>query len=205
MINLSTLVTAPRRRMTLFFIAPLLVACTGIETNTTPVDRFAKGNYKTYSWRAEQIENTGNSSDPLYTIAPTLRAAVDEELGSKGYRYQHEGGDFLIHYQFKVGLSEGVPNAIANSANNRYDIPDAAVVVNRRTDQALVDNAYALSGPRETNNMLLQFSDRTTQSLVWATSMTKIVENVNEENTKKMRKSVNAAVRKVLRQLPSAN
>jgi hypothetical protein len=77
--------------------------------------------------------------------------------------------------------------------------------VNRRTDQALVDNAYALSGPRETNNMLLQFSDRTTQSLVWATSMTKIVENVNEENTKKMRKSVNAAVRKVLRQLPSAN
>jgi hypothetical protein len=205
MINLSTLVTAPRRRMTLFFIAPLLVACTGIETNTTPVDRFAKGNYKTYSWRAEQIENTGNSSDPLYTIAPTLRAAVDEELASKGYRYQHEGGDFLIHYQFKVGLSEGVPNAIANSANNRYDIPDAAVVVNRRTDQALVDNAYALSGPRETNNMLLQFSDRTTQSLVWATSMTKIVENVNEENTKKMRKSVNAAVRKVLRQLPSAN
>ncbi len=205
MINLSTLVTAPRRRMTLFFIAPLLVACTGIETNTTPVDRFAEGNYKTYSWRAEQIENTGNSSDPLYTIAPTLRAAVDEELASKGYRYQHEGGDFLIHYQFKVGLSEGVPNAIANSANNRYDIPDAAVVVNRRTDQALVDNAYALSGPRETNNMLLQFSDRTTQSLVWATSMTKIVENVNEENTKKMRKSVNAAVRKVLRQLPSAN
>ena len=205
MINLSTLVTAPRRRTALFFIAPLLVACTGIETNTTPVDRFAKGNYKTYSWRAEQIENTGNSSDPLYTIAPTLRAAVDEELASKGYRYQHEGGDFLIHYQFKVGLSEGVPNAIANSANNRYDIPDAAVVVNRRTDQALVDNAYALSGPRETNNMLLQFSDRTTQSLVWATSMTKIVENVNEENTKKMRKSVNAAVRKVLRQLPSAN
>ena len=205
MINLSTLVTAPRRRTALFFIAPLLVACTGIETNTTPVDRFAEGNYKTYSWRAEQIENTGNSSDPLYTIAPTLRAAVDEELASKGYRYQHEGGDFLIHYQFKVGLSEGVPNAIANSANNRYDIPDAAVVVNRRTDQALVDNAYALSGPRETNNMLLQFSDRTTQSLVWATSMTKIVENVNEENTKKMRKSVNAAVRKVLRQLPSAN
>ena len=205
MINLSTLVTAPRRRTALFFIAPLLVACTGIETNTTPVDRFAEGNYKTYSWRAEQIENTGNSSDPLYKIAPTLRAAVDEELASKGYRYQHEGGDFLIHYQFKVGLSEGVPNAIASSANKRYDIPDAAVVVNRRTDQALVDNAYALSGPRETNNMLLQFSDRTTQSLVWATSMTKIVENVNEENTKKMHKSVNAAVRKVLRQLPSAN
>ena len=52
MINLSTLITVSRRRAALFFIAPLLVACTGIETNTTPVDRFAEGNYKTYSWRA---------------------------------------------------------------------------------------------------------------------------------------------------------
>lgn len=205
MLNLSTLMTVSRRRAALLLIAPLLVACAGIETHTSPVDRFAEGNYQTYSWRAEKIENTGNSSDPLYIIAPTLRAAVDEELASKGYRYQHDGGDFLIDYQFKAGLSDGVLSATASSANNRYNIPETDVVLNRRTDQALVDNAYALSGPRETNNILLQFSDRATQSLVWAASMTKIVENVNQENTQKMRKSVNAAVRKVLRRLPSAN
>ena len=84
----------------------LLAGCSNVQVDTTPNDRFKEGNYQTYNWLGAPIKNTGGSVDPLYVIDPTLRAAVDKKLTSKGYRQVEEGGDFQIDYQFKASIAE---------------------------------------------------------------------------------------------------
>ena len=180
----------------------LTSACAGIQVDSSSPEKFKAGNYKSYSWLGAPIENTAGSHDPLYVVDPALRAAVDKALADKGYRRVKSGGDFNIDYQLKASLADGELTSTARESDNIYPYPDAAMV-NRRTDQALVDNAYALSGPREMNSILLRFSDGKDQGLVWAGAMSKIVENLNHENSKKMVKGINSAVRQVLKPLPS--
>lgn len=181
----------------------LLAACANVQVDTAPVDKFKEGNYRSYSWRGAPIENTGGSSDPLYVVSPALRAAVDEELADKGYVKRESGGDFTIEYQFKASLADGALNSTAAMADNRYPRPTGGAVINRGTDQALIDNAYALSGVREMNSILLRFSDAESQSLVWAGAVSKIVEDANNDDREKMVKSIRAAVKRVLGQIPS--
>ena len=187
----------------LFTVA--LGGCSGVQVDTTPNDRFKSGGYQTYNWQGAAIENTGNSTDPLYVIDPTLRAAVDSKLTSKGYRRVEEGGDFQVGYQFKDSISEGAMSTAATDANNQ-DIPVSSqdLLINRRADQALVDNAYALAGPKEITSILLQFLDGETQSLVWAAGMSKVVDHANFD-AKRMSSSVNTAVNRALNRLPSAD
>ncbi len=183
----------------------LLVGCTGITVDTTPTEKFEQGNYKSYSWLGAPIENTGGSKDPLYVIDPALRSAVDRELADKGYQRVDTGGDFTVTYQFKNSMADGALNSTAAIADNRYPVPTGGALINRGADQALVDNAYALSGAREMNSILLQFSDSESQSLVWAGAMSKLVENANQNAGEKMKKGIKSAVAKVLRKLPNAN
>ena len=138
-------------------------------------------------------------------IDPTLRAAVDSKLAAKGYQKVDSGGDFQVLYQFKESISEGALNSTATDANNQ-DIPVSSqdLLINRRADQALVDNAYALAGPKEVTSILLQFTDGETQSLVWAAGMSKVVDHANFD-AKRMSSGVNSAVNKALNRLPSAN
>ena len=191
------------RSLTLIAAACVLIACTSVQIDTAPTDRFSEGNYRSYSWWGAAVENTAGSHDPLYVVDPSLRAAVDRVLASKGYRYVETGGDFLIDYQFKASLSEGAVDSTALKADNRYPIPNNTTI-NRRADQALIDNAYALGGPREMNSILLRFSEKGTKSLVWAASMSKIVEDVNHDDSSKMVKGINTAVERALRRLPDA-
>lgn len=183
-----------------------LAACSGVQVDSTPIERFAAGNYQTYSWRAAPIENTDGSSDPMYLLDPAIRRAVDKHLMDKGYQRVADGGDFLIDYQFKASFADGSLNSTAAMQDNVYVGTTAgAAVINRRTDQALVDNAYALSGPREMNSVLLSFSDGADQGLVWAASMSKIVENLNRTDEAKMAKSLEAAMQHSLSKIPPAN
>ena len=183
----------------------LLAGCSGLQVDTTDNERFKAGGYQTYSWLGAAIENTGNSTDPLYVIDPTLRAAVDNKLAAKGYRKVDSGGDFQVLYQFKESISQRALNATATDANNQ-DIPVSSqdLLINRRADQALVDNAYALAGPKEVTSILLQFTDGKTQSLVWAAGMSKVVDHANFD-AKRMSSGVNSAVNQALNRLPSAN
>ena len=116
----------------------LLAGCSGVQVDTTDGERFKAGGYQTYSWLGAAIENTGNSTDPLYVIDPTLRAAVDSKLAAKGYQKVDSGGDFQVLYQFKESISEGALNSTATDANNQ-DIPVSSqdLLINRRADQAL--------------------------------------------------------------------
>ena len=183
----------------------LLVGCSNVQVDTTPNDRFAEGNYQTYSWLGAPIKNTAGSVDPLYVIDPTLQSAVDKKLASKGYRRVETGGDFQIDYQFKASIAEGALNMTATDANNQ-DVPVSSqdLLINRRADQALVDNAYALAGPKEVTSILLRFSDGASQNLVWAAGMSKVVDHANFD-ADRMSSGVNAAVNRALGRLPNAS
>lgn len=181
-----------------------LVACTGVQIYSTPVDRFASANFETFSWRAAPIAQRLDSKDPLAVLDPTLRSAVTKALASKGYRQTAEGGDFVIDYQFKASLSEGALSSSAFNADNEFPPPNPNVVVNRRTNQALVDNAYALAGPREVTSILLEFSNGNSQSLIWAGSISKVVEDLNREDGEPLRNALDTAIARLLRTIPSA-
>ncbi len=187
------------------FLTFALGGCSGVQVDTTPTDRFKAGGYQTYSWQGAAIANTGNSTDPLYIIDPTLRAAVDSKLAGKGYRRVDSDGDFQVEYQFKDSISQGALSMTATDANNQ-DIPVSSqdLLINRRADPALVDNAYALAGPKEITSILLQFTDGKTQSLVWAAGMSKVVDHANFD-AKRLTSGVNAAVNRALNRLPSAD
>ncbi len=182
-----------------------LGGCSGVQVDTTPNDRFEAGNYVTYNWQAAALDASGISSDPLYALDPTLRASVDQKLANKGYQRVDADGDFQIIYQFKASISEGALSMAATDANNQ-DIPVSSqdLVINRRADQALIDNAYALSGPREVTSILLTFTDGSTQNPIWAAGMSKVVDHANFD-AKRMSSSVDKAVNRALGRLPKAN
>ena len=51
----------------------LLSACSGVQIERAPIERFNEAGYQSYSWRDRPIENTANSDDLLYQIGPSLR------------------------------------------------------------------------------------------------------------------------------------
>ena len=182
----------------------IVTSCSGIQTDTTPVDRFAAANYRSFSWRVAPFAQRLGGDDSLAALEPTLRSSISKALADKGYSELKEGGDFLISLQIEVRLSEGALSSSASKANNEFPAPNPNVVVNRRTDQALVDNAYALAGPREVSSILLAFSDGESQNLVWEGSISKVIENMNRQNSDPTRKAIGAAVSRVLRVIPNA-
>lgn len=182
-----------------------LSGCSSVQVDTTPNDRFEAGNYVTYNWLAAALDASGVATDPLYALDPTLRASVDQKLASKGYQRVDRGGDFQVIYQFKASISEGaLSSAATDAANQDNPISSQDLVINRRPDQALIDNAYALSGPREVTNILLTFTDGSTQNPVWAAGMSKVVDYANFD-AKRMSASVDKAVNRALGRLPKAN
>ena len=66
------------------------------------------------------------------------------------------------------------------------------------------DNAYALGGIKETNNIALQFNDMESKQEVWQVIITKIVENVNKVDVAEMKESLREGVRRALEPLPAA-
>jgi len=176
----------------------LLSACSGVQIERAPTDRFNDAGYSSYSWRDLPIENTGKSDDPLYNIGPSLRTAVDDSLADKGYTLKESGGDFVIHFEFRTALTDSTP------PKKSSNVPVPQVVINRGTDQAMADNAYALSGVREMNSILLNFEDQKNQALVWAVSMSKVVENLNRNDPARMRRTLGQSVERALRPLADA-
>ena len=80
-----------------------------------------------------------------------------------------------------TGLRMGVDSQDASGGID--PIPSARP--NRQINQAMVDNANALSGVQETNNIALQFNSVETQQEIWRVLITKIVENTNTAEYRK--------------------
>lgn len=176
-----------------------VAACSGIEVRPAPIDTFAAGNYTYYEWRSDPLPNVANSQDPMYIMDPILRSAVDADLRKKGYILDKERAQFSVDYFFASGLRMGERSAEASNLT-----PYPSINPTRQTNQAVVDNAYALGGVKETSNIALQFNDTTSKKEVWHVIITKIVEDVNKVNIKEMRTSVRQGVEDALETLPEA-
>jgi hypothetical protein len=176
-----------------------LVACSGIETEPAATDTFAAGNYHYYRWRSPPMVNTINSADPIYKLDPILRKELDNSLAEKGYVLDQERAQFSVDYIFAEGLLMGERS---RSGSNLSTHPGA--VINRNTDQAAADNAYALGGVKETSNIGIQFNDITSNEEVWRVVITKIIDDVNSTDTSQMDKNVTKAVKNATKTLPGA-
>lgn len=174
-----------------------MVGCVTMEVDTSSPKRFADKNYQTFSWRSEVPTGVPQSMESLYRLSTTVREVVADALQKKGYRYEASGGDFLVSYSFRTRL-EGSEEPVTPGVNT------GGAVINRNTDGAMMDNAYALSGPREVAMLMLSFEDGSNLATVWTASISQMVENQNQANLDKVQRRLETGVAKALRSLPDA-
>ena len=188
------------RSLLLLLAASLLAACSsGIQTRPSDPAAFEAGNFQYYKWRSEPVTNTSGSTDWYYAMDPILRREIDAALRDKGYRLDDEKADFSVDYIYAPGMIMGAKSA---EATNIQNYPTA--IPNRQVNQAVVDNAHALAGVRETSNIGIQLNDVSTNTEVWSVIITKIVEDVNNVDRERLAKNIRQAVGTGMRTLPKA-
>jgi Domain of unknown function (DUF4136) len=180
-------------------LALSLSACSGIDTEPAEIEQFAAGNYQFYAWRTEPLQNKSNSRDPIYMMDKLIRASVDEELRSKGYRLNADKAQFNIEYLSAAGTRQGVENDQVSNISTR---PRA---LGRDVDQATIDNAHALAGVVDTQKLALIMRDVNDGSDIWHVVITKIIEDANYSDKDRMRKNISKAVKQGLKTLPEAS
>lgn len=186
--------------LALALLSLTLVACSsGIETRPEDTTQFAGKNYRYYSWRSEPLANPSNSTDRIYVMDPIVRREVDKNLKSKGYILDPEKAQFSVDYLQAPGLRMGEKSEAATNISLH-----PTVVPNRQPDGAVVDNAFALGGVKETSNVAIQFNDVSSKHEVWQVVITKFVENVNQVDPKRLDSNLTKAISKGLDPLPEA-
>ena len=188
------------RRITSFAVVLLsltIAACSSIETRPADTAQFEALSYTYFKWRSQPLQNSSRSADALYIMDPIIRREVNAQLAAKGYVLDEERAQFSVDYIFATGLRMGEKGS---EASNLSTYP--GVIPNRNVDQASVDNAYALGGVKETSNIALQFNDVARKEEVWRVIVTKIVENTNTAEYRKLESNIRGAVRQGLRPLP---
>ncbi len=178
-----------------------LAACGSIETQPTDTAEFAAGNYKYFKWRSQPLTNTAQSDDLLYVMDPIVRREVNSALRQRGFILDPERAQFSVDYLQAVGLRQGVSSQDASGGID----PIPSVRPNRQINQAMVDNAHALSGVQTTNNVAIQFNDVASQQEVWRVIITKIIEDVNNVDTTAVERNINKAIKQGFKSLPDAN
>ena len=184
-----------RTSITLLCIGTL--GCTTMQVDTAPVDRFANKGFQTFSWRAEVPTGVPQSMETLYQLSTTVREVLSASLKKKGYRYQASGGDFLVSYAFGARLEGGINPEMRNPA-------PTSSVINRSPDPAIINNVYALSGPREVASLTLSFEDGDNLAAVWSANISQVVENQNQPDLNKVRRKLEPGIARALRVLPDA-
>ncbi len=190
----------PSKLFTLTLIVTLLSACSGLEYEVWPSDRFAAGSYQTYSWRSEPNQSTTVSADPIYMMDPIVRAETDKALVAKGYTKIARGGDFTIDYIYAPGLTLGVMGEDASIISPRIGIRP-----NNQVSQAQRDNAIALgSGVKTTHNLALQVNDGRSNREVWRGVATQLSQDEYPGTRSDAQRSVSKAVGNMVSKLPTA-
>ena len=185
------------QRGALIVLSMGLLGCTTMQVDTMSADRFKAKGYDSFSWKSEIPTGMSGSLDGFYQLSSTIRAVVMNELDKKGYRYEESGGDFVISYELRAAL-EGVVTEAAP------DFGTTTSVINRNPDQAIVDNTYALSGPREIASLVLLFEDGVNLAPTWSASVSQVVENRNQPDLEKVRRKLQRGLAKAFRPLPDA-
>jgi hypothetical protein len=185
--------------LTYTLLSLALVACSGIEIEPAGIETFAAGNYRYYSWRTGPLPSETRSSDPVYAIDPVVRREVNANLQRKGYLLDPERAQFTVDYIFAPGMLQGERSDWASNVNST-----PSVTPNRQVDQASVDNAIALGGVKETNNIILQFNDKASNREVWQVTMSKIVENANVTDASRIDNALKKSMERALESVPQA-
>ena len=175
----------------------LLQGCSTAQVDTTPSDKFADKGYQSFGWKTNLPTGISGPMDAFYRLSTTVREVVSAELSRKGYRLTETGADFVISYEFKATLEGGMDN-------NARPVNPTSAVINRSPDPAVVDNAYALSGPREVASLMLHFEDGDNLVPVWSASISQVVENRNQPDIDKVRRKLQPGVARAFRALPNA-
>ena len=176
-----------------------VLGCSGVEIQPADTDRFIAGNYLYYQWRTDALPSDVRSSDPAYAIDPVMRREVNADLQSKGYVLNPERAQFTVGYILMNGMVQGATSDLASNIS-----PYPRVTPNRQIDQASVDNAIALGGVKETNNIILQFNDKTSNQEIWHVTLTKIVEDANSVDTSRINDNLTQYLKRALKSLPQA-
>ena len=174
-----------------------LLGCTTMQVDTAPSKRFANKGYQTFSWRTEAPRGVPQSMESLYSLSATVQKVVAGALEKKGYRFEPSGGDFLVSYAFGARLEGGQEPVTPR-------LGPSGAVINRTPDGAVMDNAYALSGPREVASLMLSFEDGNNLASVWSANISQIVENQNQPDPDKVQRKLISVVTKAFRVLPDA-
>ncbi|MCB1688817.1 MAG: DUF4136 domain-containing protein [Halioglobus sp.] len=190
-------------RSTLIFaftiLSLVLVACSGVEIQQSGIDKFRAGDYRYYTWRTEPLPSSTRSSDPVYTIDPVIRREVDADLQRKGYVLDKSRAQFTVDYLYVSGMQQGARSELASNIT-----PYPRVTPNRQVSQATVDNAIALGGVKETNNIILQFNDLASNQEVWQATLTKVVEDANNIDASRIDQNLQDYLARALKNLPPA-
>ena len=174
-----------------------MLGCAIMQVDTAPPDRFASKGYQTFSWRAEVPTRVPQSMETLYQLSTSVREVLSASLQKKGYRYEASGGDFLVSYAFGARLEGGTEPGMPNPA-------PTSSVINRTPDPAVMDNAYALSGPREVASLTLIFEDGDNLASVWSASISQVVETQNQPDLDTVRRKLEPGIARALQVLPDA-
>ncbi len=185
------------RRTAIALMCIGILGCTTMQVDTAPADRFASKGYQTFSWRAEVPTGVPQSMETLYQLSTSVRELLSVSLQKKGYRYQASGGDFLVSYSFGARLEGGTDPVMPSPT-------PTSSVINRGPDPAIMDNAYALSGPREVASLMLSFEDGNNLASVWSANISQVVENQNQPDMDKIRRKLEPGIARALRVLPDA-
>ena len=189
--------TSCLRRTAITLLCISILGCSTMQVDTAPADRFASKGYQTFSWRAEVPTGVPQSMETLYQLSTTVREVLLTALQAKGYQYQASGGDFVVSYAFGARLEGGIEPGSPNPG------PTSAVI-NRSPDPAVMDNAYALSGPREVASLMLSFEDGGNLASIWSANISQVVENQNQPDLDKVRRKLEPSIARALRALPDA-
>ena len=184
----------------LSLVSLLLAACSGVEIERSAIEKFSAGNYHYYKWRTEPLPSGTISSDPIYSIDPIMRRDVDANLQSKGYVLDAERAQFTVDYVFMRGMQQGERSQLASNVT-----PYPRVVPNRQISQAAVDNAIALGGVKETNNIFVQFNDVSSNQVVWYANLSKIVQDANNVDATRLDDNLKSFLESALKPLPPAS
>lgn len=187
------------RIMAFSILSLLLMACSGVDIQQTSADKFIAGNYRYYAWRTEPLPNTTRSTDPVYTLDPLMRAEVNAILQAKGYVEDESRAQFTVDYLYSSGLQQGERSQLASNIT-----PYPRVTPNRQMNQAVVDNAIALGGVKETNNIVLQFNDLASNQEVWQVTLSKVVEDANNVDETRLDKNLKTVLGNAMESLPPA-
>ena len=169
------------------------IGCQSISVSTDWDTSHDFSQYKSYAWLPEPPDQTAESARLHNALIDSrVREAVNSQLASKGYRYSSiEGADLLVTYY--LGLESKIDvdtiySSYGYGYRGWYGAPAGPQTVVRQYEEG---------------SLLLDFLEPKSRALLWrGSASTRVGGNSNPE---KSRKTINAAVEKILKKFPPEN